>query len=98
VEIKLAAGAGGPAGPDLVPIAEAVAGVGGAEARNGTLTVSLTDDHATPGLVRALVGAGAAIDEVRRQAATLEDVYFEVMGVRPGADERDRAGTAAGGR
>ena len=32
------------------------------------------------GLVRALVAAGAAILEVRREAATLEDVYFEVMG------------------
>ena len=36
-------------------------------------------------LVRALVAAGAAITGVRERASTLEDVYFEIMGVRPGA-------------
>jgi ABC-2 type transport system ATP-binding protein len=90
VEVRLAPD-GGPAGPALVPVAAAVAGVTGAEARNGILKVDLADAGATPGLVRALVGAGAAIDEVRRQAATLEDVYFEVMGVRPGADPQARS-------
>ena len=39
----------------------------------------------TPEVVRALVRAGAAIAEVRERASTLEDVYFDVMGVRPGA-------------
>jgi len=63
-----------------------------ASARNGVLSVAFVDEGATPGLVRALVGAGAAIAEVRRKAATLEDVYFEVMGATPAADtlERDR--------
>ena len=37
----------------------------------------------TPALVRALVAAGADIVEVRERATTLEQVYFEVMGVRP---------------
>jgi hypothetical protein len=50
----------------------------------------MADDGATPGLIRALVGAGAAIAEVRRTAATLEDVYFEVMGVTPAADTLER--------
>jgi hypothetical protein len=63
-----------------------VAGVIDAAAREGQLTVSLGDERATPAVVRALVGAGAAIDEVRRHAATLEDVYFEVMGAAPHAD------------
>ncbi len=55
-------------------------------AADGRLTISLADPRRdTPDLVRALVGAGAGIVEVRERAATLEDVYFEVMGVRPGA-------------
>ena len=41
----------------------------------------------TPGLVRALAAAGAAIVEVRPAATSLESVYFEVMGVQPGAGE-----------
>jgi hypothetical protein len=48
--------------------------------------VSVADaDAVTPTVVRALVESGAGILEVRREAATLEQVYFEVMGVRPGA-------------
>jgi ABC-2 type transport system ATP-binding protein len=92
VDVSLAPDAGSPAGTDLVGVARAVAGVTDASARNGVLSVALVDDGATPGLVRARVGAGAAIAEVRRKAATLEDVYFEVMGVTPAADtlERDR--------
>ena len=41
----------------------------------------------TPALVRALVAAGADIVEVRERATTLEQVYFEVMGVRPDRGE-----------
>jgi len=32
------------------------------------------------------VEAGGSVVEVRLEAATLEQVYFDVMGVRPGAD------------
>ena len=48
-----------------------------------------TEDPAavTPGLVRALVAGGAAILSVHERATTLEQVYFEVMGVRPDRDE-----------
>ena len=74
VDVTLAHDAGSPAGADLVSVAEAVAGVTGVASRNGVLSVAMADDGATPGLVRALVGAGAAIAEVRRKAATLEDV------------------------
>ena len=70
----------------LAEAALGVAGVRAATASDGRLDVDVDDpEQVTPALVRALVGAGAAILEVRRQAATLEDVYFEVMGVRPGA-------------
>ena len=41
----------------------------------------------TPALVRALVAAGADIVAVRERATTLEQVYFDVMGVRPDHDE-----------
>jgi hypothetical protein len=40
----------------------------------------------TPSLVRALVAAGADILEVRERVTTLEQVYFDVMGVRPDLD------------
>jgi hypothetical protein len=36
--------------------------------------------------VRALVAAGGDIVEVRPERATLERIYFEVMGVDPRAD------------
>ena len=39
-----------------------------------------------PAVVAAAVGAGASVVEVRLGAATLEQVYFDVMGVRPGAN------------
>jgi hypothetical protein len=39
----------------------------------------------TPDLVRALVRAGAAITAVTERASSLEDVYFDIMGVKPGA-------------
>ncbi len=60
-------------------------GVGGLAATDGRLSIGLDDPtRDTPDLVRALVAAGAGIVEVRERAASLEDVYFEVMGVRPG--------------
>jgi ABC-2 type transport system ATP-binding protein len=80
VRVRLAA-----AGP-AVEVARSVSGVTAVEANDGEIVASLADpDAVTPTLVAALVEAGAAILEVRREAATLEEVYFEVMGVRPGA-------------
>ena len=80
----------------LVPIVRAVPGVTGASARDGMLSMGLVEaSTATPGVVRALVEAGAAITEVRPRAASLEDVYFEVMGVRPPRDDADAAAPAA---
>lgn len=94
---RLRGGLGGPGvtvaladgGADgLLDVARSVPGVVAAETRDGGLDVSLADgDSVTPAVVRALVEAGAEITEVRPRAATLEDVYFEVMGVRPTADE-----------
>jgi hypothetical protein len=45
---------------------------------------------AAPAVVRALVEGGAGVVEVRAERTSLEQIYFEVMGVRPGGD-RDPA-------
>ena len=84
VEIGLAE----PAPDALAAAARAVPGVTAVEAADRRLIVA-TEDPATvtPGLVRALVARGAAIVTVHERATTLEQVYFEVMGVRPDRDE-----------
>ncbi len=43
-------------------------------------------ETAAPEVVRALVTSGADVVEVRPEQASLERVYFEIMGVTPGAD------------
>jgi ABC-2 type transport system ATP-binding protein len=80
-----------PAGPELAAAAARVPGVHDAIALDHRLTLGLDDARrSTPDVVRALVAAGAGIVEVRERAASLEDVYFEVMGVRPGAEGEAR--------
>jgi len=75
-----------PAPDAYADLARAVAGVSGATAAGRHIVVAADDPlMVTPEVVRALVRAGAAIAEVRERASTLEDVYFDVMGVRPGA-------------
>jgi ABC-2 type transport system ATP-binding protein len=75
-----------PASEALADVARAIPGVGGATVAGHHLAVAAEDPvSVTPDMVRALVAAGAAITEVRERASTLEDVYFEIMGVRPGA-------------
>jgi ABC-2 type transport system ATP-binding protein len=70
----------------LPGIARAIDGVGAARLDGDRLVVEAADPAAiTPALVRALVAAGASILEVRPAASSLESVYFEVMGVQPGA-------------
>jgi len=82
VDVTLAA----PADEALAAVARAVPGVGGATTAGMHVAVAAEDPATvTPDLVRALVAAGAAITGVRERASTLEDVYFEIMGVRPGA-------------
>jgi len=52
-----------------------------AQARNGGLMVELEDPHReTPDLVNVLVGAGARITGVAEEAATMEEVYLELVG------------------
>jgi ABC-2 type transport system ATP-binding protein len=84
VEIGLAA----QATDEVVAAARAVGGVTAVDVVDGRLIVTAEDPLAvTPPLVRALVAAGAAILTVRERATTLEQVYFDVMGVRPDHDE-----------
>ena len=61
-------------------------GVVAATAQDGALHVEAHDPTAVaPAVVRALVEAGAAIVEVQVEQLSLESIYFEIMGVRPGA-------------
>jgi ABC-2 type transport system ATP-binding protein len=70
----------------LLEIASAIDGAGAVRLDGDRLVVEARDPAAiTPALVRALAAAGASILEVRPAATSLESVYFEVMGVRPGA-------------
>ena len=72
--------------PAMAELARGVAGVSGATVAGRHLVVAAEDPGSvTPELVRALVRADASIVEVIERASTLEDVYFEIMGVRPGA-------------
>ena len=84
VEVGLA----GAPGSALVAAARAVDGVTAVDIGDRRLIVSASDPAAvTPSLVRALVAAGADIVEIRERASTLEQVYFEVMGVRADHDK-----------
>jgi ABC-2 type transport system ATP-binding protein len=70
--------------PVLVAAARDVSGVTGVEISDHRLIVTAEVPAAvTPAIIRALVAAGADIVEVRERATTLEQVYFDVMGVRP---------------
>jgi len=84
VEVGLA----GAPSPGLVAAARAVDGVTAVDIGDRGLIVSASDPATvTPSLVRVLVAAGADIVEIRERATTLEQVYFEVMGVRADHDE-----------
>jgi len=75
-------------GPAVVAAVHRVDGISAAELVDHRLVVKAPDPRAvTPALVRALVAAGSDIVEVRERATSLEQIYFEVMGVRPDADE-----------
>ena len=75
------------ASDEQVAAVRAVAGVSATESRDGVLRVGAKDpESVAPAIVRALVGTGADVVELRPERASLERIYFEVMGVAPGAD------------
>ncbi|MEA2578136.1 MAG: type transport system ATP-binding protein [Chloroflexota bacterium] len=73
--------------PDAIAALRQLDGIGVVEAVDGVLRVSATDPESiAPAVVRSLVAAGGDIVEVRIDRTSLEQIYFDVMGVRPGAD------------
>ena len=81
------------AGP-AAPFAAAVsaAGAQSVSADGEVLRFALDDlTQAMPGIVRALVHAGAAVLEVTREDAPLEDVYFTLIENAPDGAEQDEA-------
>ena len=73
---------------EVLEAARAVEGVTAVEGRDRRLIVTAPAPGAvTPALIRVIVAIGADILEVRERATTLEQAYFEVMGVRPDRDE-----------
>ena len=66
---------------------ETLPGIAVTTSGDGQLTIAAADpEAAAPAVVRALVEEGAGIVEVRAERTSLEQIYFEVMGVRPGGD------------
>jgi len=78
---------GGPVTADQIGAVRAIDGVAGATTNDGLLRIGADDPEAiAPLAVRALVAAGGDIVEVRPERTSLEAIYFDVMGVSPGAD------------
>ena len=78
---------GAPASGDQVAAVRAVGGVTGADPVDGVLRIGAADPESiAPEVVRALVASGADVVELRPDTTSLERIYFEVMGVTPGAD------------
>ena len=72
---------------EAVSAVRGVPGVRAAEPLDGVLHVGSDDPEAVaPAVVRALVASGADIVELRPERPSLERIYFDVMGVSPGAD------------
>jgi ABC-2 type transport system ATP-binding protein len=53
--------------------------VAAAEAKNSTLYIDFEVETDTSSLVSLLVGEGVQVEEVRRQMASLEDVFLTLM-------------------
>ena len=76
-----------PATADQLGVVRAIDGVTAATSTDGLLRVGAGDPESiAPVVVRALVAAGGDIVEVRPERTSLEQIYFDVMGVSPGAD------------
>jgi ABC-2 type transport system ATP-binding protein len=72
---------------DQLGAVRAVNGVTAATSDDGVLRVGVVDPESiAPHVVRALVTAGGDVVEVRAERTSLEQIYFDVMGVSPGAD------------
>ena len=77
---------GSPAEPGVIDALGAVSGAGTLESIDGVLHIAANDPASiAPAVVRALVAAGVDVVEVRIESTSLEQIYFDVMGVQPGA-------------
>jgi ABC-2 type transport system ATP-binding protein len=73
--------------PDAIEALRALRGIDAVETADGVVRVGAADPESmAPAVVRSLVAAGGDIVEVRVERTSLEQIYFDVMGVRPGAD------------
>jgi ABC-2 type transport system ATP-binding protein len=83
LRIRLASGPS----PAAIETLRAVDGVTAVDAVDGVLRLAAPEPGSiAPAAVRALVAAGDDIVEVVIERTSLEQIYFDVMGVRPGAD------------
>ncbi len=69
--------------------------VSGVEARGSEIIVALRDGADVADLVAAAVGAGAAVEEVRRHKASLEDLFLDLVEDRAPARETTTERTEA---
>ncbi len=75
------------ASASLVDALRGIEGADAVESVDGVVRIGAPDPESiAPAVVRTVVGSGADIIEVHVERTSLEQVYFEVMGVRPGAD------------
>jgi ABC-2 type transport system ATP-binding protein len=73
--------------PAAIDALRAVDGATAVDSADGVLRLGALDpESVAPAAVRALVAAGADIVEVSVEQTSLEEIYFDVMGVRPGSD------------
>jgi ABC-2 type transport system ATP-binding protein len=78
---------GGAASDAQLEAVRAVGGVDATQANDGVLRIGADDPESiAPAVVRALVATGADVVELRPEQASLERIYFEVMGVTPSTD------------
>ncbi len=74
---------GGPFPPKLLAAVRKQRGVASAQARTGTLIVTLEKDAGIPALVKWLVEQGVAVEEVRRVRASLEEEFLDLVSKEP---------------
>jgi ABC-2 type transport system ATP-binding protein len=63
----------------LVAALRAQPGVAGADLKDDRLVATVTEDAQVPALVRLLVYGGAEVEEVRKDRASLEEVFLTLM-------------------
>jgi ABC-2 type transport system ATP-binding protein len=73
--------------PSAVAAVRELDGIRTVDTLDGVLRIDAPDpESAAPAVVRSLVATGSEIVEVRIERMSLEQIYFDVMGVRPGID------------